>query len=486
MLTKKFAALLTLFVLLTPWVCAFEINPLFSDHMVLQRDMPIRIYGSGLPGERLTATFDGRKADATVNSDRSWQVAFPPMPASSRPGTIVVTGKTEKIAIKDVLVGDVWVCSGQSNMGWALWQTIPLPDSYPQASQLRLVKSQTPIAADTPQDKLVIDPDFNNSWQHATKEYADRFSAVSYYFGLNVTRELNVPIGLIEVTLSATGVQCWMPSEPLKSHPDYDVVMAKFKREIEWAKNNAKSPNVIKQYEAKNPSHLYNGMMHPVTRFPIKGMIWYQAENNVQMSDTYRTLFPLAIRSWRKVWGQGDFPFLFVQLPGFYGKTQWHHDKTKHWPDMRLSQEYALKLPNTGMAVTTDSGHYTDIHPKIKNTVGRRLALHAIALEKAGVIADGPIVDKIDKKGDTAFVAFKSVGDGLETRKVILGRSAQDPAEDDDPFVVSSGGLEGFEVSGQDGIFHPANARIVSADRVELKSDKVDDIADIRYAFAAF
>ncbi len=190
----------------------------------------------------------------------------------------------------------------------------------------------TPVGSPAPQQKLVIDPFYENSWQYATEKYVMQFSAVSYYFGLDVNRQLDVPIGLILVALGGTSIQCWVPEEVVKNHDDYDQMIAYFKRELTWAENNAKSSKVVETYKMRNPSYLYNGMVHPLTKFPIKGMIWYQAERNQNDPTMYRTLFPDAITGWRKVWGQGDFPFFFVQLPGYLGKTKWAQDRSKTWP----------------------------------------------------------------------------------------------------------------------------------------------------------
>lgn len=482
--------LLLLFALTLSSLCsAIELNPLFTSYMVIQRDRPIRIYGTGNAGESVNVTFHNKKTTTTVDSTGNWQAQLPAMPANSVGSKILITAQDDTIELSDVLIGDVWICSGQSNMGWALFQTIPLPDSYPNASNIRLLKSKTPVGSDDPQNKFTINPLFENSWQHATKKFADKFSAVSYYFGLTVSQELDVPIGMIEATLGGTGIQCWMPTETLQEHTDYDKIVAHFEQEYNWAKKNAKSQRVIDTYAMKEPGHLYNGMINPLIRFPIKGMIWYQGESNQKAPDMpliYRTLFPAAINGWRKAWAQGNFPFFFVQLPGFYGKNEWTQTRSKSWPIIRQAQQEALVLPNTGMAVTLDCGHYTDIHPKVKHVVGKRLALHAIALEKKETIADGPIVDKIEKKGNTALITFRSVAKGLKTRTVKLARTAKDPAKDDNPFIIPAETLSGFEICGNDNVFHPATAKIIAPNRIKLQSEKVSEIIDIRYGFKAF
>ena len=200
-------------ILFTSVACAIDLNPLFTDHMVLQRDMPIRIYGTGQPGEKISVSFANQEGKAEVDADGKWLVILEPQPTSLTGRDLIIKSSNNIIekTIKNVLIGDVWVCAGQSNMGWALRQTLPLPETFPQAERLRLLKSVTPNGKSTPQEKLTIHPDFNNSWQQSSEEYALKFSAVSYYFGKNVVENTDVPVGLIQIALGGTNIQSWMP-----------------------------------------------------------------------------------------------------------------------------------------------------------------------------------------------------------------------------------------------------------------------------------
>ncbi|WP_432800019.1 sialate O-acetylesterase [Poriferisphaera sp. WC338] len=467
---------------------AVDLNSVFTDHMVIQRDQPIEFFGAGTPYEEFDVHFNGKIVHVKTDVQGEWSATFPAMQASFTAHRLLITSqkREQEIEINDILIGDVWICAGQSNMGWGLFQTIPQPTQYQKSNQLRLLRSKTPRGTQKPSQDFVINPQFNQSWQHATRTYAQNFSAVSYYFGLKTTTELNIPIGLIESSLGGTGIQCWMPLGALQSHPDYDEIQKHYETEINWAKEHAKTPQILETYRQKRPSQLYNGMLHPLTRLKIKGMIWYQAENNAPDYKIYRTLFPAAIKGWRKVWGQGDFPFFFVQLPGFSGSNDWQKNRTKFWPYQRESQEHALKLSNTGMTVTIDLGHETNIHPKYKQPIGERLARHAIALEKQKTLTSGPVLIDVTKHGKSAILTFDHVGSGLQSRNIRIGKKLDDLELDTEAHIIPKEILAGFEVCGKDKKFYPALAAITTTNSIIVWSENVSLIHKVRYAFKAF
>ncbi|QQE12555.1 hypothetical protein JD969_03550 [Planctomycetota bacterium] len=486
-MTRVVVSIACLFVLVTSSVAA-DFDTLFTSNMVLQRNKPIRVFGTGEPNEEITITFVNQTVSTVVNKDKIWNVSLAPQKASKQNYELKLTSNKSKKSkiLRDILVGDVWVCAGQSNMGWAVHQTLPQPTAYPAAQYLRLLRAKTPNGSKTPQTKFQINPDFNSSWQHANEQYASKFSAVSYYFGLKVNHNLDVPIGLIEVALGGTDIASWMPIPVLEELNCYNSVMAHYTKEITWAENHAKNPKVIETYKQKHPSDLYNGMMHPLTRLSIKGMIWYQGENNAPRYNNYEELFTEAIKGWRTAWAQDEFPFIFVQLPAFGGKNDWQKQRTALWPYQREAQAKAQNLNNVSMAVTLDLGEYSDIHPKYKYMVGKRLALHAIALEKQNIIANGPIVKSIHKDKKSTTLKFYNCPTGLIAKQLIFKDIPTSNNKKTTEVKIEFGYLMGFEVADSDGKFYPAEANITAPDQVTLTSDKVSKIIDIRYGFAPF
>jgi sialate O-acetylesterase len=461
----------------------FTLSELFSDHMVLQRAQPIRIFGNAPAGATVTIEFQERQASAIARKDGSWQATLEALPASAEGHPLHVRCGDAEITLKDIVVGDVWICSGQSNMGWGLFQSWPIPETFPHANKLRLLKSRTPNGTAEPQDAFVIDDAYRHSWQHATQEFALPFSAVAYHFGLSLVQDSKVPIGLIMSAVGGTPIESWTPKAVFDADPFADELMAHFRKELNWAEGNLDAQG-IKGYQMRHPSYLYNGMLHPLTQLSIKGMIWYQGESNELQADAYRSLFPAAIHGWRKAWNQGDFPFLFVQLPGFVGHNDWLRKRSQHWPELRAAQASALSLPRTGMAVAIDQGNYNDIHPRVKQAIGRRLALQAQQLDGQNNVADGPTLERVEFNGKQARLHFTSVGQGLETRRVVLPRTAASAALDDNPIIVPADPLIGFETANHDGTFQPATARILSSTCVELTATHT--IQAIRYAFVPF
>ena len=332
-------------VLVTPAFAEIKLHGLFTDNMVLQRELPVAVYGRGDEGETVTVQLNGSTATAKVVAGQ-WKVKLPPMKAGG-PYTLSVTG-TNSIALKNVLIGDVWLCTGQSNMAGLLknykgdtykeyqhlFAGIPQPNV-----NLRLFKVKQD-GADTPQREVVTADEFGPLWRQCDEESALMFSAMGYLFGSKLQKEIGVPVGLIYATVGGTKAESWVSLDTLQSRPEFKAILDDY----ETAKKHL--PIAQKQYEKaladwkakkpadrrgrkppqspmgpdhmKRPTGLFNFMIAPLQQFVIKGAIWYQGESNSGQAVQYRTLFPSLITSWRWQWGQGDFPFLFVQLAAFH------------------------------------------------------------------------------------------------------------------------------------------------------------------------
>lgn len=489
-------------LLLTPQtgLQAAQLHGLFTHNMVLQREKPLAIYGTGDEGEKVTVELNGRQAVATVVNGQ-WKAVLPAMKAGG-PYTMTVTGK-QAVTLQNIMLGDVWLCTGQSNMagmlktykgdGYRDYQH--LYTGIPQANpMIRLFKLKQD-GADTPQRDVVTDESFGAQWRLCDEESAMDFSATGYLFGSKLQPEIGVPVGLIYATLGGTSAECWMSADALRSRPEFADILENY----ETAKANY--PQAHEQYQQrltawkgkpvserqatkapqppmgpdhpKRPSGLYNFMIAPLQQFAFKGAIWYQGEGNSSRAVQYRTLFPALINSWREQWGTGDFPFLFVQLAAYHK----HNPETADadWALLREAQTMTLSLPNTGMAVAVDAGHQTNIHPPNKPIVAARLAAAALKVAYGrDVIASGPMFKRLTVKGNQAVLEFENLGGGLITREVNA-----------DGHQVPADVLKGFSVCGEDKMFHWADA-VIQGDQVLVSSPKVTAPVAVRYAWADF
>lgn len=457
-------------------LCAdIKLPALIGDSMVLQSGTPVRIWGKADPGERVTVKFQSETASAVAGPDGKWTVYLKPM----RPGgpfDMTISGKNT-ITLRDVLIGEVWVGSGQSNMQWALSQAKDAEQEVAQANypRIRLFNVKR-VVADTPAD------DVEGSWQVCTPDSAKGTSAVGYFFSRHLHQKLNVPVGFIHSSWGGTPAQSWTSKPALESEPAlkfiledwqktlenypaakerYDKQVAAWKEAAAKAKAAGQTPPQAPRPPAgpghqNTPAGLYNAMIAPLTPYAIRGAIWYQGESNAneRHAFAYRRLFRLMIEDWRRAWGQGSFPFLFVQLANFKANP-W-------WPLLRESQNDALELRNTGMAVIIDIGESKDIHPRNKQDVGLRLGLAARAIaygEK--LVYSGPMYRQMTTEGNRVRLWFDFVGSGLEAR---------------------GGPLKGFVIAGADGNFVPAEARI-DGETVVVSSPSVANPVAVRYAW---
>ncbi len=435
---------------------------LFSDNMVLQQGVRVAVWGWADEGEAVTVNFHGQSAKAKAK-DGKWIVRLRPMKASATGENFVVEGRN-RVELKNVVVGEVWICSGQSNMEWPFKQSFQAEGDIAGSANpmLRLINVPK-TKANSPVD------DVKAQWKQSSPESTPGFSAVAWYFGRDLQKALNVPVGLIETCWGGSPAEVWMSDQTLTSNPDYkrDIVDA-YTAAVQKAESSDKKP----QRPGWKPSELYNGMIAPLIPYAIKGAIWYQGESNAGRAQQYRTLFADMIRNWRRDWGQGDFTFLAVQL------APWDKNKKREleaitqapvesdWAELREAQVIATRvLPKVGMAVITDVGDKDDIHPTKKQPVGARLALAARGIAYGEKIEySGPAYKSLAIKGNQAVVSFDHSDCGLEAR---------------------DGALKGFAIAGSDRKFVWAKAEI-QGDKVAVSSPEVSQPVAVRYGWSDF
>jgi sialate O-acetylesterase len=404
---------------------------------VLQRDVAVPVWGTCDSAEPITVSFAGQQVSAQP-SEGKWRTELAPLEACSDPRSMIIVQGTTQRELKNLLVGDVWVCSGQSNM------YVPVRDTDGGRAAIDTAKNQQlrlyfidpfPVDREHPQ----LPQDFvDGQWKESSPDAVEGFTAVGYYFGRSLQKEIRVPIGLIESTLGGTTAERWTSRESMELDP--------------YLKDSTES---LKH-------DLYNGLIAPLTQFPIRGVIWYQGESNAPRSWHYRTLLPAMIKCWRNAWGIGDFPFLIVQLPGFEKIKS--EPSESDWADMREAQLYVSQtIQNVGLVVSIDLGDEHEIHPRKKQPIGERLTLSALAIAYGRkILHSGPIYNGMTVRGQEVVLNFEHVGQGLEAR---------------------DGPLRGFTIAGEDRIFYNASARI-EADKVIVWSDVVPEPKAVRYGWA--
>lgn len=515
---KYLAAFFTAIVFSGSWCgslkAAITMPGIFGDHMVLQEKKILPVWGWASPGESVTVVFKDQKVTTTAKLDGTWRVDLQPLSADDNPAVMTVSGKNT-IVFEDVLVGDVWLASGQSNMEFGLQKDSRAAEMIPKATDAKIrmffvpwataLEPQTNIAAKT------LSP-LDGKWQVCSPEvmrtnWAFRgFSAVGFYFATDLRKAVGKPLGMISAYKGGTPAQAWTSISGLgkdetlqhyvEKHQEirnnYSNAVVAFPKKLEahrtalkkWNADAAKAkveghplspqsaPKAPVEADGghRAPGNLFNGMIAPLMPFAIKGVIWYQGEGNgmnVPLAREYATLFPRMISDWREQWGQGDFPFLFVQLPNFNSPV--------HWPWVREAQLKALALPNTGMAVTTDIGEADDLHPPDKIYVGKRLALVARQLVYGeNIVTSGPLFHSMQREGNKIRLRFKN-GGGLKMGvppPPASGKTFPPPTE-----------LKGFGIAGSDRKFISAEA-VIDGDTVLVSSDQVLQPTAVRYNWA--
>lgn len=449
---------------------------IFSDKMVIQADKPVAIWGNASPGAEVVVSLGEQSTEGKADEAGNWRVELPDGPAGG-PWDLVVEANPDKLVIKDVLRGEVWFCSGQSNMMWAFHALPNYTEIVKKANdpQLRYfnVKSQPSS------EKL---DDIQGEWREVTPANMHAFSAVAYFFGARIREATGSPVGMIVSAVGGTPIESWTDLETMEANPAFQASLDRFAkakadfpvRQREYEKAVADWGDAVKEAQAKGekpprrprpplgdnhpnaPANLYNGMIHPLVHYAVRGVLWYQGEANTGIDPAgYAEQFQAMIQKWRAVWNEPDLPFYFVQLPNFRVGVQ-------AFAVMRESQRQALQLPNTGMAVTIDIGDVADIHPKNKLDVGERLARWARKNEyDQDVIPAGPLVQKAEMQNGKVIVSF-DYADGLKTTD---GKAP-----------------ETFEGAGADGKFVPVIATI-EGDAISIEPPDKQVILTVRYGW---
>ncbi|HUW81342.1 MAG TPA: sialate O-acetylesterase [Phycisphaerae bacterium] len=451
----------------------------FGSHMVLQQQMSLPVWGWADPGEAVTVTLGDHSVRGQADDQGRWKVRLPELPAGG-PHEMTVSGKNT-IRLTDVLVGEVWLCSGQSNMEWPVRQADDAEKEIAAADhsrirlfQVRNTTSGLPLA------------DVDAEWQVCTPETIRNFSAVGYYFGRALQQQLDVPIGLINSSWGGTMIEPWTPPEGFAATPKLgefvEVIDEANRRYAEalvpllspfeaWVRSARQAGSDGKPLppmpalpahslnDRTRPTGLYNAMIYPLMPFGLRGAIWYQGEANRGDGMLYHEKMKALIGGWRQVWGQGDFPFYYVQLAPYRSGG----DPTA-LPQIWEAQTATLSVPNTGMAVTVDIGNYRNIHPTNKQEVGRRLSLWALARTygRDRIVYSGPLYESMSTEDGRIRIRFDHVGGGLTSR-------------DGEP-------LNFFEIAGQDKNFSAAEAKI-DGDTVVVGSEQVTRPVAVRFGW---
>jgi sialate O-acetylesterase len=463
----------------------FRLAPVLSDHMVLQRDKPVAIWGWADPGEQVSVSFDSQTKSTTANSSGKWSVLLEPLSTRSTPLTLTASGTgSRKIVVSDILVGEVWLGSGQSNMAFSVRETTAYETEKPKAL-FPLIRSYREASGPSTNPE----PLGKGEWSVCSPETVGSFSGVQYFFGREIHTQLDgVPVGLINSSVGGTRIESWIPAEAQMSDPDtkesYDQTLKAFlefdpekapelfeKQKAIWraAVEKAKANNEFPPYPPKDPlamyklkggpAGLFNGKIANLVPYTLRGILWYQGEGNTPNGPLYRKQLTELVTSWRGLW-QEEVPFAWVQLPNYFSKGD-------GWPLVRQSMLECLALPKTGMAITIDLGEKNEIHPRNKKDVGIRLAFWALnqVYQKPIDPYSGPLFDSVQAKQNSVHIQFRQAGGQLKT--------------------ADGAPLKGFDIQTLDGAWLPAKAE-VEGDHVVISHPVGQPPAAIRYAWASW
>lgn len=457
-----------------------EVTPasLFQDFAILQQGKLVPVWGSAEPGETVTVEFAGQKKETTAAADGFWMISLDALAVEKEGRELRIAGKNE-IRLKDILVGEVWLCSGQSNMALLVKNAKDFPTertsaTFPLIREFGVEKISTPSPSQGVTGK----------WITCAPDTVGNFSAVAYFFARRLYEELNVPIGIIHSSWGGTRIEAWMSDATLKETPQSAFWVNRWQKKVKMAKEEASKyqAQLVEWERGKTeavtsgkpamalpakpealdpkfaPSGLFNAMIHPLLPAALAGVVWYQGEANASRHQEYAPLFISLIKQWRNDFGQPELPFHFVQLPNFNLPSD---ETQQQWAFMREAQAAALALPHTGMSVTIDLGEAENLHPMNKQAVGLRLANDVLA-SCYGKGAEGkvPLFEKAETTGDAMRVTMKNAR-GLHLAPDTTG---------------------GFELAGPDKIFHPANVGL-EGEILIVKSGKVPQPVAVRYAW---
>jgi sialate O-acetylesterase len=467
-------------VLSAPAFAEVKLPAIVSDNMVLQQQTPAGVWGWADAGEKVTVKFAGKSAETVADAKGKWKVELTGLVAGE-PGEMTIAGKNT-ITLKNVVAGEVWVGSGQSNMEWPA-QKSKDADAEIQAANFPAIRMFT-VKKNAQMEPV---EDTTGKWEVCTPQTAPGFSAVGYFFARRLHQTIKQPIGIIHTSWGGTPAEYWTPKPVLAADPacrgivdnwenavaDYPRAMEQYKKDLAEWKELTKTPAPAGKKQPRAPRRprggdgalggpgcLYNGMIAPILNYTIRGAIWYQGEANAGQPDLYKKLFPMMIKSWRTEWKNEELPFLFVQLANYMGRGELPRDT--NWARLREAQFKTLDLPHTGMAVTIDIGDPEDIHPKNKQDVGLRLALWAettVYLRDQGY--SGPLFGGFQTEGGKARLTFRN-GKGMK-------------ASDD-------GKIKGFAIAGEDRKFVWADAEI-QGDHLVISSPQVPSPVAVRYSW---
>jgi len=497
-LFRRFAALLFLILLDAGARADVTLAPLFADHAVLQRDKPVPVWGKADTGEKVAVTFGSQTRTAVAGADGRWAVMLDKLSASKQGADLTVAGKNT-VVLHDIVVGEVWLCSGQSNMEFTVdarpgtWQAntrVANADKEIAAANFPLIRhiKIKNTEADAPADMVET-----GGWQPASPQTVGGFTAVGYFFARDIFQKLGVPVGLVHSSWGGTPVESWMSARTLATNSAFKIVGERWEQTVaeypdkkadydanvlpDWiqadaaakAQGDAAHAAWLKAHprpraprgpgDSWTPTGLFNGMINPLVPYALRGALWYQGESNADRASEYQALFAAMITGWRKHFGQGDFPFYWVNLANYKNPS----DATgMSWAFLREAQTQTLDLPNTGQAIAIDIGNPDDIHPTNKQEVGRRLALLA-KNRTYGITGDdtGPTFANITHIGHGLIVSFGHAGGGL---------------------IAHDKPVPSIEIAGADQVFHPALVSIARTALIVGSPDVKDPIA-VRYAW---
>ncbi len=459
-----------------------KLNALFSDHAVLQAGVPVPVWGKADPGEEVTISLAGQSVTTKADAQGKWKVTLEKLTATKEAQTLVAKGKNT-VTVKDILVGETWLCSGQSNMGMRVSGALNFQEEKKAANlpEVRMYIESSP-GADTPKDET------KGAWYVCTPDTVGMFSATAFFFGRELHQKLGTPVGLINSSVGGTRIEAWISAEAQQGEPalkefiqqndatraafdpaaekaKFDAEMARFERGVQQARAQGrplptrKPRDPIGSHErATVLGNLFNGKIAPLIPFAIRGVIWYQGESNAspQLARFYETQLPLLIKDWRSRWGQPELPFGYVQLPNI--------QRSPSWVDVREAQDKTLKVPHTGMAVTIDVGEIRNVHPANKQAVGKRLAAWALGdvYQVKDVVVSGPRLTNHEVKEGKVMLTFSNIEGGLKAK---------------------GGLLESFQIAGADRRWRTATAAVVK-DTVMVSHPEVAEPVAVRYAWA--
>ncbi|MBX3737971.1 MAG: sialate O-acetylesterase [Candidatus Didemnitutus sp.] len=474
------AALAALALAFTPLAALADVSlpRLISDGVVFQRDRAIRLWGEAEPGEKIAVHLAGRTAHAIAANDRRWSLELDALSAGG-PYVLAVQGNN-RIEVKDVYLGELWVASGQSNMEWPLRETTGAAEEIAASANegIRVFKVKRAL-------KDERQTDVSGEWRAASPAASGSFTAVGYYFAKFIQTKLGVPVGIVDSTWGGTPAAAWTPHEDLARDAELEAFITRYEEACRvFPEKNLPYLEKLRAWEAaagphptreqtiakpqppigpghpSKPSGLFNGMVAPLLPLRVRGVIWYQGESDAPRAATYRKLFPTLIASWRREWQQPDLPFLYVQISGYLAKRDTAAGSP--WAELREAQLQTLHVPHTGMAVTIDIGEPNDIHPRNKREVGRRLSLLAREQIYGETLeTSGPVLVQAKRAGATWRLRFSHTAGGLKAN--------------------DGGAIRGFTIAGEDRRFVPAEAR-VDGDELVVSGALHDPVA-VRYAW---